>query len=76
MFHAQKLIAETQVASARFTFLLAPVCGVLAVFTSTREPRGEREMSSSAKKVAPNTARRRRATNVDSHGRVFGVGVS
>jgi hypothetical protein len=41
------------VASARFTFLLAPVCGVLAVFTSTREPRGEREMSSSAKKVAP-----------------------
>ena len=40
MFHAQKLTAETQVASARFTFLLAPVRGVLAVFTSAREPRG------------------------------------
>ncbi|BBY17305.1 hypothetical protein MLIT_28970 [Mycolicibacterium litorale] len=38
MFQAQKLIAETHVASARFTPRRAPVSGVVAVLTHTREP--------------------------------------
>ena len=32
MFQAQKLIAETHVASTKFTALLVPVSGVVAVF--------------------------------------------
>ena len=33
MFQAQKLIADTHVASTRFTVLLVPVAGVVAVAT-------------------------------------------
>jgi hypothetical protein len=33
MFQAQKLMADTQVASARFKLRRAPVSGVVAVFT-------------------------------------------
>jgi len=67
MFQAQKLIAETQVASARFTLLLVPVSGVVAVFTSTRAPPGDREVRKSAKKVVAQYHKRVVRSSVCAH---------
>ena len=49
MFQAQKLMAETQVASAKFTDRRAPVSGAVAVFTNS----GNRRVGTTSGKFGP-----------------------
>jgi hypothetical protein len=52
MFQAQKLMADTQVASARFTLRRAPVSGIVAVPTVSGNHSGRRLGAVSVKDVA------------------------